>query len=115
VKRPRTFLVLWTLAVTGATSAFIVHLALRNRELELGYGLGRSQARVARLREVKRVLELELASNGTPARVDLIAQALFKMAPPTADRIITMGPLPNSGPEGEVTSTSLPNQTGDAD
>jgi cell division protein FtsL len=115
VKRPRTFLVLWTLAVIGATSAFIVHLALRNRELELGYGLGRSQARVARLREVKRVLELELASNGTPARVDLIAQALFKMSPPTADRIITMGPLPNWGPEGEVTSTSPPNKTGDAD
>ena len=115
MNRPLTFLVLWTLAVTGATSAFIMHLALRNRELELGYELGRSQARVARLREVKRVLELELASNGTPARVDLVAQALFKMAPPTADRIITMGPLPNSDSEGEVSRTSSPNKAGDTD
>lgn len=88
---------LWTLAVTATTSAFVVHLALRNRELEIGYSLGRSQARIARLREVKRVLELELASNGTPVRVELVAKALFKMAPPTADRIISMGPMPRSG------------------
>jgi len=97
VKRPTTFLVLWTLAVTATTSAFVVHLALRNRELELGYALGRSQARIARLREVKRVLELELASNGTPGRVELVAKSLFKMAPPSPDRIISMGPLPRAG------------------
>lgn len=104
MKRPRTFLVLWTLAVTATTSAFVVHLALRNRELELGYALGRSQARIARLREVKRVLELELASNGTPLRVELVAKALFKMAPPTPDRIISMGPMPRS--PGDATDTS---------
>gem|GEM_PF-747916 len=101
VKRPRAFLVLWTLAVTATTSAFIVHLALRNRELELGYQLGRSQARVARLREVKRVLELELASNGTPLRVEFVARALFKMAPPSPDRIISMGPMPPSPAEAK--------------
>ncbi len=84
------------MAVTATTSAFVVHLALRNRELELGYALGRSQARIARLREVKRVMELELASNGTPVRVELVAKALFKMAPPTPDRIISMGPMPRS-------------------
>jgi cell division protein FtsL len=97
VKRPTTFLVLWTLAVTATTSAFVVHLALRNRELELGYALGRSQARIARLREVKRVLELELASNGTPGRVELVAKSLFKMGPPSPDRIISMGPMPRAG------------------
>ena len=96
MKRPRAFLVLWTMAVVATTSAFVVHLALRNRELELGYALGRSQARIARLREVKRVLELELASNGTPLRVELVAKSLFKMAPPTPDRIISMGPMPRS-------------------
>jgi hypothetical protein len=41
-------------------------------------------------------MELELASNGTPARIELVARALFKMAPPTPDRIISMGPLPRS-------------------
>lgn len=99
MKRPGTFLVLWTLAVSATTSAFVVHLALRNRELELGYELGRSQAHIAHLREIKRVMELELASNGTPVRVELVARALFKMAPPTPDRIISMGPLPRSGTE----------------
>ena len=94
MRRPRTFIVLWTLAVTATTSAFVVHLALRNRELELGYELGRSQARVARLREVKRVLELELTSIAAPQRVELVARALFKMAPPSPDRIISMGVAP---------------------
>jgi len=96
VKRPVAFLALWSLAVVATTSAFVVHLTLRNRELELGYALGRSQARIARLREVKRVLELELASNGTPLRVELVAKSLFKMAPPTPDRIISMGALPRA-------------------
>ena len=102
MKRPRAFLVLWTLAVTATTSAFIVHLALRNRELELGYELGRSQVHVARLREVKRVLELELASNGTPLRVEFVARALFKMASPSPDRIISMGPMPRSTAEAKT-------------
>jgi len=97
VRRPRAFLVLWTLAVAATTSAFVVHLALRNRELELGYALGRSQVRIARLREVKRVLELELASNGTPLRVELVAKSLFKMAPPSPDRVISMGSMPRTG------------------
>ncbi len=115
MKRPRTFLVLWTLAVTAASSAFIVHLALRNRELELGYELGRAQARVARLREVKRVLELELASHGTPARVDLVAQALFKMAPPTPDRIISLGPVPDSESEERVAAQRSLHRAGESE
>ncbi len=109
MKRPTAFLVLWTFAVTATTSAFVVHLALRNRELELGYALGRSQARIARLREVKRVLELELASNGTPARVELVAKSLFKMSPPTADRIISMGPLPRTPAEDGAGADSSKN------
>ena len=116
MKRPRAFLVLWTLAVAATTSAFTVHLALRNRELEIGYELGRSQARVARLREVKRVLELELASNGTPSRVDLVAQALFKMAPPTPDRIISMGTVPNSPHDvASPAASSASNQSGESE
>ncbi len=111
LKRPRMFLTLWTMAVVATTSAFVVHLALRNRELELGYALGRSQGRIARLREVKRVMELELASNGTPARVELVAKALFKMAPPTPDRIISMGPLPRTGAEGDGNTESQPSST----
>jgi cell division protein FtsL len=98
VKRARPFLVLWTLAVAAATAAFVLHLGLRVRAVELGYELGRAHARVARLREVKRVLELELASHKTPERVDLVARTLLGMSEPTPDRIIPAGAQPQSEP-----------------
>lgn len=88
------FLSLWTLAVVAAVSAFILQLALRVRSVELGYELGRSHVTVARLREVKRVLELELASHKTPERVDLVARTLLGMSEPSADRVLKAGPLP---------------------
>ena len=55
-KSERTFLTMWTLAVLAATTAFVLHLGLRVKSVELGYELGREHARVARLREVKHVL-----------------------------------------------------------
>jgi cell division protein FtsL len=94
MRRPRTFLVLWTLAVTAATSAFVLHLGLRVRTLELGYDLGRAHDHVARLREVKRVLELELATYQTPERIDLIARSLLGMQQPAAERVISAGKQP---------------------
>lgn len=90
----RTFLVLWTLAVTAATAAFVLDLSLRVRSVELGYELGRTHAHIARLREVKRVLELELASHKTPERVEFVARTLLGMTEPTPDRILPAGPLP---------------------
>jgi cell division protein FtsL len=97
VKRAGTFLVLWTLAVAAATTAFVTRLALRGRALELGYGLGAAHGRLGRLREVKRVLELELASYKTPERVEFVARSLLGMAPPTVDRILPAGPEPDIG------------------
>jgi cell division protein FtsL len=90
----RAFLALWTLAVVAATSAFVLHLALRVRSIELGYELGQVHGRVARLREVKRVLELELASYETPERVDFIARSLLRMSEPSADRVLPAGKQP---------------------
>ena len=84
----------WTLAVAAATCAFIVHLALRVRSVELGYELGRAHAHLGRLREVKRVLELELSSHKTPERVDLVARTLLGMSEPSPDRILSAGPRP---------------------
>jgi cell division protein FtsL len=98
VRSPRSFLVLWTLAVAAVTSAFVLYLALRVKSVELGYELGRSHGRVARLREVKRVLELELSSHKTPERVDLVARSLLGMSEPTADRIIRVGKQPEVEP-----------------
>ena len=87
---PRPFLVLWTLAVAATVAAFVLHLALRGRTVQLGYELGRAHGEQARLREVKRVLELEAASFETPQRVEAVARTLLGMQPPTADRIVPM-------------------------
>jgi len=96
VSSSRSFLSLWTLAVIAVTAAFVLYLALRVKSVELGYELGRAHGRVARLREVKRVLELELSSHKTPERVDLVARTLLGMSEPTADRIINAGRQPES-------------------
>lgn len=100
MKAPRSFLVLWTLAVVATTCAFVLYLALRVRSVELGYELGRAHARVARLREVKRVLELEISSHRTPERVDLVARTLLGMSEPTPDRILPAGREPEVEGEG---------------
>jgi cell division protein FtsL len=89
----RAFLPIWTLAIAATVSAFVVHLALRGRTVQLGYELGRSRQEQARLREVKRVLEVESASYKTPERVEIIARTLLGMEPPTPDRIL---PLPQA-------------------
>ena len=95
--RPRrAFLPLWTLAVAATVSAFVVHLALRGRTVQLGYELGRARAEQARLREVKRVLELEAASYKTPERVEIVARTLLGMEPPPPERIVPLGAAPAS-------------------
>ena len=106
MNRSRPFLILWTLAVAAATAAFVLLLGLRVRAVELGYELGRAHARVARLREVKRVLELELASHKTPERVDLVARTLLGMSEPSPDRILSAGREPQVS-DAEVEPKSL--------
>jgi hypothetical protein len=93
VKAP-PFLLLWSVAVIAATAAFIVHLSIRVEAFELGYELGRDHAHVERLREVRRVLELELASHKTPERVDFVARQLLSMSEPSQDRIFSAGDMP---------------------
>jgi cell division protein FtsL len=93
-RRRSSFLVLWTMAVVASTAAFCVFLTLRVRSIELGYELGRMHGQLGRLREVRRVLELEVASYQTPERVDLVARTLLGMAPPGADRMLRGGTLP---------------------
>ena len=95
MKESRAFLVLWTFAVVATTTAFVLYLALRVRSVELGYELGRAHARVARLREVKRVLELEINSHKTPERIELVARSLLGMSEPTPDRILPAGNEPD--------------------
>jgi cell division protein FtsL len=89
MSRPdRAFLAIWTIAIAATASAFVVHLAMRGRTVQLGYELGRARQEQARLREVKRVLEVESASYKTPERVEIVARTLLGMEPPTPDRIV---------------------------
>jgi cell division protein FtsL len=104
-KRGNPFIVLWTLAVAGATSAFVVHLATRVKTLQLGYELGAAHAQLGRLREVKRVLELERASLETPERVDFVARTLFGMGEPEPERLLSGGPMPTVADELESSAS----------
>lgn len=88
--RHRRFIVLWTLAVAATTSAFVVHLALRGKTVDVGYRLGQMRGEQARLREMKRVLELEVASYQTPQRVEMVARTLLGMTPPPPERLIPL-------------------------
>ncbi|MCU0655501.1 MAG: cell division protein FtsL [Polyangiaceae bacterium] len=98
----RPFLVLWVLAVTASVAAFVLHLAMRSKAMHLGYELGRARAEQARLREVRRVIELEVASYHTPQRVEVVARTLLHMEPPSPDRIIAMGPGPVAAASAEA-------------
>src|SRR6201995_5052743 len=88
------FLPLWTLAIAATVSAFVVHLALRGRTVQLGYELGRTHQEQARLREVKRVLEVEAASYKTPERVEIIGRTLLGMEIPPPERVVLLSPGP---------------------
>lgn len=86
----RPFLTLWTLAVAASVLAFVVHLAMRGRTMAVAYELGQRRAEQARLREVKRVLELEVSSYQTPQRVEMVARTTLRMEPPAPERIINL-------------------------
>jgi len=81
------------MAVLATTTAFVVHLALRGKTVDLGYRLGLVRGEQAALRENKRVLELEAASYQTPERVEKVARTLLGMTPPTPERVIPLRPL----------------------
>jgi cell division protein FtsL len=102
LRRARIFMINWTLAVVATVCAFVVHLAMRGRTVSLGYDLGKARSDQMRLREVKRVLELEAASYKTPERVEMVSRTLLGMEPPSPDRIVTASGKLSSPDEGEA-------------
>jgi cell division protein FtsL len=112
--KQRPFLALWTVAVIAAVAAFVVHLGLRGRTVDLGYKLGRARAEQARLREVKRVLSLEAASYETPQRVEYVARSLLGMTPPPAERVIALRGYAPHAPSDERTDDGADTATVDA-
>ena len=103
-KKAHVFLTLWTMAILATSSAFVVHLALRGRTVSLGYELGRARSEQARLREVKRVLQVEAASYKTPERVELVARTLLGMDPAPPERMLSLSPV--AAPPGEAGESS---------
>ena len=110
MSRPRrAFIPIWTLAIAATVSAFVVDLALRGRTVQLGYDLGRARQEQARLREVKRVLELESASYKTPERVEIVARTLLGMEVPPPERIVPLaGTGAPAGDDDERTASGPP-------
>ncbi len=105
----RRFLLLWCLAVAASSSAFIVHLALRGKIVDVGFRLGTGRAEQAHLREVKRVLELEATSYQTPKRVELVARTLLGMTPPPPEKVIAIKlDAPRTAPRGPVVANKEP-------
>jgi cell division protein FtsL len=85
-----SFLLVWGLSMVAVVAALCVYLTLRGKILETGYELGRVRGEQSRLRETRRVLELEAASYKNPARIELLSRTLLGMERPTAERIITL-------------------------
>ncbi|MDB4937412.1 MAG: hypothetical protein JWP87_4384 [Labilithrix sp.] len=110
LRRARIFMFNWTLAVVATVCAFVVHLAMRGRTVSLGYELGKARNEQMRLREVKRVLELESASYKTPERVEIVSRTLLGMEPPAPDRIVTVSGKFTSPDENEARAQAKPGQ-----
>ena len=108
MRAQRPFLILWTLAVAATVAAFVLHLALRGKNVQLGYELGKARGEQAHLREIRRVLELEAASYETPQRVEVVARTLLGMQAPEADRIIPVAGVA-VGPERTTPPASTNN------
>ncbi len=99
--RSRSFVALWTLAMVATVFAFVLHLAMRGKTVSLGYDLGRARAEQAKLREVKRVLQVESASYKTPERVEIVARTLLGMEPAPPERIVALPAVVERGEKSE--------------
>ncbi len=89
----RVFVAIWCLSVAATCAAFVTHLAMRGKSVMLAYELGRARSEQSRLRETKRVLEVESSSYKTPERVETVARSLLGMDPPASDRILPLSAL----------------------
>lgn len=111
-RKARAFVIVWSIAVLATCAAFVAELSLRGKTLALGYELGRARSEEIRLREVRRVLEVESSSYKTPERVEMVARTLLGMEQPGRDRVIPLGPIP--GPhQGAVARSPRPSASGE--
>ncbi len=106
MRAQRSFLPLWTLAIGATVSAFVLHLALRSKTMQLGYELGRARQEQSRLHEMKRVLEVEEASYKTPERVEIVGRTLLGMEPAPPERIVSIAQVAPAEDRTDLASAS---------
>ena len=104
---PRSVVALWTLATVATVAAFVLHLALRGKVVSTGYALRDAHDEQGRLREMKRVLQVESASYKTPERVEIVARTLLGMEPSPPDRTVPMAAILEGDPRA-LASTESP-------
>ena len=84
------FLMLWTAAVLATATAFVVHLALRYRNVALGYEVGEARREQRRLLEQKRLLAIEAETLRRIPRVETVARGVLEMEVPEPARVVPM-------------------------
>ncbi len=82
------FMVMFSLAVVSSLAAFVVHLALRNQNIAMGYEVERSRADALRLRGQINQVRLELGARRSPLALEQIGRAELGMVDP--DRVPTL-------------------------
>lgn len=82
------FILLFSLAVISAGVSFVVHLALRNQNVALGYEVERSRNASLRLRNQVNQYRLELGAMRSPQNLEDIARNERAMVEP--DRVPTL-------------------------
>lgn len=87
------FALLFGVAVISAGSAFVVHLALRNQNVALGYTVERERNVSIRLRSEIATYRLELASRRTPAALEDIGRAAGMVRPEEVPTLVVGGAL----------------------
>ncbi len=82
------FMVMFSLAVVSSVAAFVVHLALRNQNISMGYEVERARTEALRLRGDINQVRLELAARRSPAALEDIGRNELGMVDP--DRVPTL-------------------------
>lgn len=87
------FALLFAVAIISAGTAFVVHLALRNQNVTLGYTVERERNASIRLRSEINTYRLELASLRTPAALEDIGRGVGMVRPEEVPTYVVNGPL----------------------
>lgn len=76
------FMVMFALAVVSSVAAFVVHLALRNQNIAMGYEVERARNEGLRMRGEINHVRLELAARRSPATLEQVGRDELGMVEP---------------------------------